>query len=309
LELADDSHASVDDIDDIADCCNFDRDCEDTLDEVQECLVHCFNSCLTFTAEAWYDCVQDETGSHGCSRAECLDEFLDEVEDKMKLSGSGDLFDFEQVQKKIEKIAMDDLEDCSLLEDFVDTACKAGDDCCDECQSELAATLDCLINDIVTPFVAGQLNKTLPECPITDECKTDFDAAKAAARSERGGSKEGSGKRDLLSKVEADLFHKKALSLPAKQKNPGNPKRRPRRVQQADEGTDRDAVLAQCQRKMETDILLHNMTHAANNYMTCINAAVFAVLEDPEDSAMGMNNLVSLVTFGMGAGVSMLLLM
>jgi hypothetical protein len=76
---------------------------------------------------------------------------------------------------------------------------------------------------------------------------------------------------------------------------------------QADGGVISRDTVAQCQRKLESDILLHNMTHAANHYMTCINhAAVFAVLEDPEDSAS--INLGSSVVFGFAAGVSMLLL-
>lgn len=310
---------TIEDLDDLSKCCNFDNSCKDTMAEVQLCLVQCIDSCLPATSQAWFDCVQDETGHHGCSRTACWDEFyLDEVKDDLKFGGSsdGDLFDFEHVQARIEKLALDDMDDCSLLEDFVETACKAGDDCCDKCQPELAATIDCLINDVITPYVGRQLNKTLPACPITVECETNFSTAVAR----NGGDSGKGGKRDL-SEDDIESFHKVLRRLPssssssskrsARTKEAILQKMKEKRQLQADQGVDQqEASMALCQRKMETNVLVHNMTYAANSYMACIDKAVFEVLEDPDDSSssatssrMKRNLLVSYMIFALGAGV------
>lgn len=292
------SKDQVDNLEDLSDCCGFDRkdSCEDTLSDAQQCLDRCLHPCLSRTTEAWYECVDDETGKKGCSRDECLDEFLGKAKD----SASGDLYDFENIEHRVEKLAMDKTDDCSLLEDFVDTACDAGKDCCDKCQRELAATIDCVINDVVIPFVGDELGKTLPECPISTKCKEDFPK-----------------RRDLLWNDEAGLLFNKALNLPASSTSQEERIARRedvlkrsddrRRRLQTDESVSRD-IVAQCQSKMKFDVLAYNMTHAANNYITCVNAAVFAVLEDPAPDS-GVANLVSAIVVGLGLGVSTIFLL
>jgi hypothetical protein len=94
----------------------------------------------------------------------------DGLEDE--LSGSGDLLDLKNLQDKISTINADDLEDCSLLEQFVNEVCDVGEDCCKKCNNELGVVVDCLINNVVVPLLAIQLNATVATCPIDmDKCE------------------------------------------------------------------------------------------------------------------------------------------
>jgi hypothetical protein len=277
----DSSLDSVESLDDLVECCNFyedneafDSDCEDILEDSSDCLTECLDPCLTETAKDYLDCIQDETGSKGCERQECLDGFLEDLEDDLDFSG--DIFDIRNIEKRLEKIDADDLEDCDLLEDFVEAVCDVGDDCCDDCQSELGLIVDCLINDIVIPFVALELNKTIAECPIdTDNCELE------------GGRK--TKMRDLKKGEEVPFT--KAMSLPkgnaqtkrdkVKEKFLKNSKNR-----RLEEGHNTTVDVDACEAAMNTDIITSDVSTATNKFMECVTAAAITSLEDvPEEGA------------------------
>lgn len=247
--LEDNSGDSIEDIDDLKECCDFkDKKCDEYFDEVKECLMGCINNCMIETAGQWLVCMRDNGDEGSCSRQECLDGYLDDLPEDLDLANEPDIFDLETVLKLVEKIETEDLEDCSLLDEFVTETCDVGNDCCDRCQEELGLTVDCLLNDIVIPFASGQLNTTITECPIdTERCRAEF-------------------RRELVER-ETD-------------------------VESQEEAT-------QCQRKMEANILAHNMSYAANQFMQCIMTAGFRALPDkPQGSAAGtLFSLFAAATF------------
>jgi hypothetical protein len=312
INPAGDSAASVDnveDIKDLVDCCEdgldnagvkWDKDCRDTFEQVEACLVECFDGCLTATTEAWFQCVQDETGntkkdsndltgSDSCSRQSCLSGFLDEEEgdtdnkegneldetfeealvdgDLIDISKSEDIFDLETVAEMFEEIGDSDLQDCSALDNFIDSACRVSDTCCEDCNVEMAASLDCLLNSIVAPFVAAATNVTSVSCPVDEECAYD--------------SKDKRSRRDLHSKT-LDALHTKGHFLPRSSNGVDLVNFFETRRLEGTAGTSDDVQF--CISQMNRNILAHNMTHATNKYMECTTAAALSRLEDAPES-------------------------
>jgi hypothetical protein len=298
---------NVDNIKDLVDCCEdgldnagvkWDKDCRDTFEQVEACLVECFDGCLTTTTEAWFQCVQDETGStkkdsndltgsSSCSRQSCLSGFLDEEEDDTdngegnsldttleegldgglgQGSGSSDIFDLENIAGIFDDITDSDLQDCSALDNFVNTVCKVGDDCCDECQAELASSLDCLLNSIVAPFVAAAANLTSVNCPVDEQCAVN-------SKDKR--------QRELHSKTVENLGAKGHF-LPKSSDGLDLVAFFETRRLEGTAGTSDDVEF--CISQMNRDILAHNMTHATNKYMECTTAAALSLLENEPDS-------------------------
>jgi hypothetical protein len=285
---------SVDDIDSLVDCCGFtDKDCEDDLQEVQDCLGACLDVCIRDIAVAYVDCIRDETGTRKCVLGECLDGLLgDDIEDEIGIGGSGDIFDLRNVANTIDDIEERDLKDCNLLEDFVKTVCDLGDACCDRCQEDLGLLVDCLVNDIVIPFVAIERNETILSCPIdTKKCEIDKQALRAQRESQRA-----------LTREEEVLFDR-ALQLPKKKE--GTTKRNPQReaLMRRNESrklgvSNSTALIEACENKMRMDIIATNMTHATSKYMECVTTSAIQTMVETDAqlsaAAGGVSQFVAL---------------
>jgi hypothetical protein len=275
---------SVESIDSLVDCCDFSgKDCEDDLEEVQDCLGACLDVCLRDIAVEYVDCIRDETGSRKCELSECLDGLLgDDIEEDAGIgsgSGSGDIFDVRNIANTIDSIEEDDLDDCSLLEDFVDTICDIGDSCCDRCQSDLGTLIDCLVNDIVIPFVAIERNETIRSCPIdTDKCELD----KKAIREQRKQNNR------ALTKEEEELFDR-ALKLPKRNEGMFNKRNLKREATMKNserrrlDKTNSTALIEACENKMRMNIIAHNITHATNKYMECVSTSAIQIMIDVDE--------------------------
>lgn len=271
----DNSKDKIEDLDDLIDCCKMEKDCEKELEEAQECVQECFDPCIGDTAKAYLECIDDENkgvDSNKCSRQTCLDGFLDDLEDDADFSG--DVLDLKNVEKRLKKIDQEDLEDCELLSDFVDAVCDIGDDCCEKCNEDLAIVVDCLINDIVIPYVAIELNTTIEVCPIDEDC---------------GITTEKSRKKDRHLAHENELVQK-ALSL--KHKQGGQSKRnlaREAALKNADKkralqtDVSSDQAVEECQSAMTMNMIAHNITYATSIFMECVTVAAIAVLPATED--------------------------
>jgi energy-coupling factor transporter ATP-binding protein EcfA2 len=278
-------------IGDLVDCCQFERDCDNTLRDVQECLTGCLDTCIKDDAAQYLTCMKENTGSGGCELSKCLDSFLSEdTEDQITSTGSSDIFDLRGISDAVATISEDDVADCELLKNFVETTCDIGRSCCDRCDSELGAVVGCLINDIVIPFVIIESNTTIDKCPINEEtCKFGS----------RRTTKE-------LTAQEAELFNK-AIKLP----NGASSKRDPRKegmVAYANErrlaGATIDEEVAACEQKMTMDIISANMTHASNKYMECITlSAIVSLEDDTEGSAASAAAKFVALAFSFGAAL------
>jgi hypothetical protein len=276
---------SVESLDELVDCCEMDNDCEKELEEAQECVQLCFDPCIKDSAEDYLDCIHDEddgVDSNKCSRQACLDGFLEDLEDDVDFSG--DILDLKNIEKRLTRIDQDDLEDCSLMEDFVEAVCDIGDDCCERCNEELAVVVDCLINDIVIPFVAIELNTTIEECPISEDCELENSSGDNKNKKRKKNNKRE--RRDLAD--ENDLIEK-ALSLP--QTKAGRTKRdlakeaaiekaERKRVLQPEQST--TVAVDECQNAMTMNTIAHNITHATSKFMECVTAAAIAALPDSD---------------------------
>jgi hypothetical protein len=146
-------------------------------------------------SKEYLECIKDKG-----DQQECLDGFLEDLEDDLSIDGSSDISDLKNVEKRVKRIDEEDLEDCELLSDFVESLCDIGDDCCSTCNEVLSYVIDCLINGIIIPFVSIELNTTIPECPITNDC--ELEDSKRHRKAKQGGA----------------LMHK-VLSMPKKKKD------------------------------------------------------------------------------------------
>jgi hypothetical protein len=158
--LDDDGHKSSK-LEDLVLCCEMDDQCERTLENADECVGVCFDECLQTTPEAYLDCIGDEDK---CSIAECSTE-LEDVDQPV----SGD--DADDIAKQANKLEPEDYENCDAVDEYYANVCEAGSDCCKDCNPELAQVVDCMINFVVIPVIANELNTTIDPCPVDEDCK------------------------------------------------------------------------------------------------------------------------------------------
>lgn len=244
----------TDSIEELVDCCKMDRDCQDELEAAQECITECFPACLSESAKGYVDCVNDEDGNAGCSKQTCLDSFINDLEDEIE-GAPDDLLDFDSISSKLETIDEDEIGDCANLVNFVDTVCDLGDDCCDDCTDELAIMMDCMINEVLIPYVAWEKNTTIDTCPMDlDTCALEGYSRKRALTQE-------------------DENFARAMALPKKSQGA---------KRALEETNTSDEAVSACQDKMNLDLLMYNITYATTEYMACVTAAGIAVLPDGE---------------------------
>jgi hypothetical protein len=291
----------VEDIKDLSECCKdgieargekWDNDCEKTFEEVAACLqANCFSSCLVTDAQNWFDCIQDKTddvtGDKKCSRQSCINGLFEEEEDDapfgdgnsidatvqedledtaefIEIGNSKDsIFDVDNVASLFEEIA-GEVSDCTVLEPFTESVCRVGDTCCEECNTEMATVLNCLVNQVVAPFVAIAANITGPLiCPIPENCEVD--KKKRFLNAMEG--------RDENAMVDIPASVDYSLAMP-KMVQKFEDRRRLQNTTEADDAQ-------YCVDQMEMNIIAHNMTYAANKFMECTASAGLARLQDP----------------------------
>jgi hypothetical protein len=270
----------IDSLEDFSECCDFDGSCEKDLESAEDCVTSCIDPCIREAPKEYIDCINDEVrddpASTKCGRQACINGFLDEDGLEDELGGSG--LDLKNLQDKISKINAEDLEDCSLLEDFVNEVCEVGEDCCEKCNKELGAVVDCLINDVVVPMLAIQLNTTVATCPIdTDKCELKV--------------------RRELSQEQVGQFNRLVSSA---KKTPPQSKRdlikdaSYRRVLQ-----DGPKNVDDCEGEIQKGMLLTNVTDGANKYMECVIGAATDVMVavEEEDETSGSSTVVTMAAF------------
>ena len=310
LDESTDEGSAVESLDGLVECCSFDSDCERDLEDAQDCLEFCLDSCVGDQAEEYLDCIRGAAEDSDCDLDECIDGFLsDDIEDDLEdtLGDSEDIFSLSALEGRIVRIDEEELEDCGLLAEFIDSACEIGQDCCDECEGELAVFLDCLVNDIVIPFVSIERNTTIDTCPIdTDDCELITDDE--GSRKKRRRAKE----HKPLSLEEEQLFQR-ALSLPSKKalQNKRSAKREAMITdfkkamtsgRRLNTGYNTTSAIAACEATMRMNIVAANMTHAMNEYTECVSVAAIETLalSGPSESGASMTSFASALVAAVG---------
>jgi len=287
LESEEGIGSAVSSLDGLVECCDFDSDCERDLEDAQDCLEFCLDTCIADEAEEYLDCIRDEAESSSCDLDDCITDFLsDDLADDLdeSLESSNDLFSLEAIERRIVLIDENQLEDCNLLGDFVDSVCDIATDCCDRCEEEMGEFIDCLVNDIVIPFVSIELNKTIPTCPIdTEECELEsLDSGRKERRQRRA--------ERAPATPEEEALIQRALSLPSKtqQQNKRSERKEAmiaefkrtvtsgRRLN--GEAYNNTAAIKSCEDKMRMNVVAANMTHAMNMYTECVSMAAIETL-------------------------------
>jgi hypothetical protein len=317
--------AQVNDIEELSDCCSdglsranvrWNDRCEDIFDEVAQCLVdNCFGLCLVRDANAWFQCIQDRTdditGDKGCSRQVCINGLFDEEEGDSPAGDGNDIdftvqenledqkdsfieignskdsiFDLENVGALFEGIA-NTISDCSVLDTFTESVCRVGDQCCEDCNTEMATVMDCLLNQVVAPFVAIAANVSGPLiCPVPTDC--------VISRRDR-----------FLNAMEGQEGQVSAGGRVAVDYTLGMPKmvrmfEERRRLQNTTEVDDAQF----CVDQMAMNTVAHNMTYAANKFMECTASAGLAQLQDPPTVPADGASVASLIVTMMLSAVS-----
>jgi len=288
LESEEGIGADVSSLDGLVECCDFDSDCERDLEDAQDCLEFCLDSCIADQAEEYLDCIRDEAESSSCDLDDCITDFLsDDLPDDLdeSLESSNDLFSLEALERRIVLIDEQQLQDCNLLGDFVDSVCDIATDCCDRCEEEMGEFVDCLVNDIVIPFVSIELNKTIPTCPIdTENCELE-------SLDDGSGRKERRARRAQRAPPtpEEEALIQRALALPSKsQKQNKRSERKEAMIaefkktmtasRRLDATYNNTAAIKSCEDSMRMNVVAHNMTHAMNIYTECVSMAAIETL-------------------------------
>jgi hypothetical protein len=301
LDESTDEGSAVNSLEGLVDCCSFDSDCERDLEDAQDCLEFCLDTCIADKAEDYLDCIRDEASGSSCDLDDCIDGFLsDDLPDDLdsSLESSSDLFSLSALERRITGIEQEQLEDCGLLADFVEGVCDIGTDCCSRCEEELGLFVDCLINDIVIPFVSIELNKTIDTCPIdTENCELDVDTSRQSGSRKARRAKESK----PLSEEDEKLFAR-ALALPSKkaEQNQRNAKKEAiiadfrtamTTGRKLNAGTNSTEAIAACEATMRMNVVATNMTHAMNIYTECVSIAAIETLaaNQPESAAASLS--------------------
>ncbi|KAL3904158.1 MAG: hypothetical protein SGARI_005045, partial [Bacillariaceae sp.] len=169
----------VDTMEDVANCCKMDDLCLGSLQDAQECMAsQCVDPCVASTTRNYFECISQQASNDGCDSNSCLDGFFPAGSLPTRF---GPTLELTAIQSAYEGLLQQtDLADCASLSPFVSQACSISDACCTDCDSQLAVTLDCLINDLVLPYTVLELNTTkvavldengepVPQVDITDE--------------------------------------------------------------------------------------------------------------------------------------------
>lgn len=279
--------SAVSSLDGLVECCDFDSDCERDLEDAQDCLEFCLDTCIADQAEEYLDCIRDEAESSSCDLDDCITDFLsDDLADDLdeSLESSNDLFSLEALERRIVLIDENQLEDCNLLSDFVDSVCDIATDCCDRCEEEMGEFIDCLVNDIVIPFVSIELNKTIPTCPIdTENCELEsLDSGRKERRQRRA--------ERAPATPEEEALIQRALSLPSQsQKQNVRSERKEAMIAEfkktivsgrrlTEEAYNNTAAIQACEAKMRMNVVAANMTHAMNMYTECVSMSAIETL-------------------------------
>ena len=167
----------VESMKDFAECCDAGGGCKSFWNDLFDCLRECLPECVADGPLEWLDCVNDEIFDNGesnsCGYGACASDVIGGVEGLADFVGDEDNFEPLAIQGVVCGIATGQLEQCDLLEDFIEDVCEVAE-CCTPCEEEWTFIVDCLLNEVTIPLASMFLNFTFSTCPLDDkDCKLD----------------------------------------------------------------------------------------------------------------------------------------
>lgn len=145
--------------------------------------------------------------------------------------------------------------DCSPLNGFVDGVCDISDRCCDTCNARMGALANCLVNRLLLPNSAtGGAVTCQISTPVGDTCGITGSSAVAVGRS-----------TDAVSTETPEDESDEEEVLPI----------------------DDDADISECEELLSFNFLVHNASHAVDEFMKCIGKQVGRVIVQSEEENNG----------------------
>jgi len=161
------------DAQDLGKCCGMPQggECKKAGKQAQKCFDTCLPSCVKVSTNDFFDCTFKYGGTTGCDRADCFQKLALDREWMYSSSStdsdsSDDTDFFLQLGDHMQTMSDDDAESCVGATDKAKEVCGIGDDCCKSCNGELSAISDCLVNEVVRPYLSDKRSVTLNRCYV-----------------------------------------------------------------------------------------------------------------------------------------------
>ena len=255
--------------------------CDTSIVEAQECYTTdgCIDSCLVETARNYQICLIDAKSNGLCPftdwcSANMLNNPLDDVETGEPVLGTVAL-DFNTVLNGVTSAALTS-ETCEPIQPFVNKICQIGNSCCSACDEELGDLTECLINNFMLPLYELE-NSNMDvglQCvfdPTPDTCGFDTTvtgfSTTNATRGLEPATTSSSGTASAPAPAPGGIRHMAATT--------------------SEEEEELEVIIGRCMKGLELNVLVHNETYAAGEFMNCqtMNMAEIVVLQDDDPSS------------------------
>lgn len=273
---------------DLAKCCGSTEQCTTSLEVTQQCMeAACLAPCLQTTTRDYFQCITTQATQDSCDANMCLDGFFPASSNPSRLGPSLDLDLINNAYQGV--LNQTSLQDCNRLHPFVNQACRISNQCCQDCDSYLANTLNCIINDLVLPYALLELNITTTvtrDVVVVDQCligrddddRTNDPTVQRAC--ELAPSTGRPTKRDLIFEEEVDdneylhrLLHESDVE------------------HDHEEEVDIDLLERDCQNRLVKDMIATNITYAAGRYTGCLGEKVLEVVFNESSDLSGSGDV------------------
>ncbi|KAG7356823.1 hypothetical protein IV203_001509 [Nitzschia inconspicua] len=240
---------------DLMGCCEMTAACNQTMIDAQTCSKNnCLPPCIKRSAQRYTNCIVRQSQARVCNFAGlCVGQ----------LTGN-DAFDFAQTLSG----AADRVTEtsCSPLDSFVDGICGISDRCCDDCNANMATLASCLVNRLLLPnsnsggSVACQIST-----PVGEACAITGASAVSVGRVTDNGDMQNNSQVDNLfpdeNSAQVDsLFPDEEEEVVALD----------------------DADISECEEVLTFTFLVHNETHAVDQFMSCMGKKVGQIIAKSE---------------------------
>jgi hypothetical protein len=150
---------------------------------------------------------------------------------------------------------------CSSMSGFVDGLCEISDSCCPQCNAQMLGLVDCLVNDFLLPASTSAGSVTCDiALPFGQPCQISGASSTAIGRSS-----------EPTEETETTVVEETETTS------------------NVVEGVD----ISDCEEGLTLDFIVHNETHAADKFITCIGKKVGQVLSEAEGENVDNSEPVS----------------
>jgi len=226
-------------------CCKMEKsdsgkDCSDAAEAVDQCLEKCLPGCVLETATAYLDCSRTISPCRfdNCVTGIALDR------DWIDVKGDDNDIFYEQLSNDLEGKVFSD--SCESTEEKAKLVCDIGKSCCETCNPELGAVMNCVVNDMMRPWLFTR----------GGEFSSDEECAKLSAGTngtEACATLLGAGDKRQLMEARRTLTETEEMAV--------------------------SNETGKCMEELRWNVMMGNVTEAGEGYTNCVTIAGAKILE------------------------------